>query len=296
MADLSTLAAVTADIHRGRFQTPPQTDQAMKRYIASALVGRRGPLIDASFIYQTYLRRPKVALYEDHPSVAPPWDLAYIGYLNEHGNANVTLVEALPWTGGDPEWSAYAAEAGNSFDGARWELRAWFFSGGQSGGRPIRTVGPIALTRVAVHEGGEPLDIHWVDLVGDGQPEQWDWSRWTALGVYSFMGARNIEVVDAPADRATRRRCARLGHQVSVLAVTESGRRGSSGGCAGGPLASPLHSVRGHFAHYGACCSHHEPRGLLFGRHTARVWVPQHAVGDIGVGTVDQVFVPEGSA
>lgn len=53
-----------------------------------------------------------------------------------------------------------------------------------------------------------------------------------------------------------------------------------------------LHSVRGHVAHYGDCCpGRHEPGGLLSGRTTGRVWVPQHARGVAALGQTHQTYV-----
>lgn len=55
--------------------------------------------------------------------------------------------------------------------------------------------------------------------------------------------------------------------------------------------AVPARSRRRPVHHYGDCCpGRHEPRGLLFGERTGRVWVPQHARGDAEMGTTRQTF------
>ena len=286
---MSALAQVVDDIRRGKVRRGLK-DRALHVAVNDvAKAATDAPLVDATFIYDTYRRKKGIAIYEDHPSILPPWEVAWIGYRNEHGNANATMVVADDW---EPSM-AWESEHGNSLDGAAHRLSLWFFGGGRSQGKPSPTFGPIALTRVAVHESGEPLDILWVDLLQDGKPEQWDWSRWTVLGVYGFLNSRNIEVIpDNGMRRPDRRREQRLGIRSHVLTVKPTGSRRAATGAAGGdPVLLPMSSVRGHYAHYGACCRHHEPGGLLFGKLTGRVWVPQYARGDDEVGTVEQTFV-----
>lgn len=288
------LAKVVADLQAGRVMNPPNlpSRSPVFRAVTSLATTAVGPLVDATMIYETYLRKPQIALYEDHPCIAPPWGQAFIGYRNEHGNANVTFTYAVPWEKMRPG-DRWESEHGYDVDEAKWCLWLWMFSGGRNGtGRKVPTVGPIALTQIAVAEDGHPIDIHWVDIMRDGKPEQWDWSRWTVMGAYTLLNCRNVTIAEQHMPRAAVRRERRLGVRSHVLVVTGKGSRSQGEAVEiAGDDAPPLHSVRGHFAHYGACCRHHEPRGLLFGKYTGRVWVPDHARGSDETGTVDQTFV-----
>ena len=285
------LARVVGDIRRGRVTIPPRVRfSRIHRAAAAQARASDGPLVDATMIYQTYLRKPQIAIYEDHPSICPPWTEAFIGYRNEHGNATVTFTRATPWS--EIGRDAWESEHGYDLSEAHWCLWLWMFSGGfSSTGERYPTFGPIALTQIAVAEDGTPLDIHWVDILGQGEPEAWDWSRWTVLGTYTLLNCRNVTIAEQHLARAAQRRERRYGARSHVLVVTGHGTSSPGGPGAGAGDAAPLHSVRGHFAHYGACCRHHEPRGLLFGRHTGRVWVPDHARGSAETGTVDQTFL-----
>lgn len=290
---MSALAEVVNDIRKRRVVRPPTVNAKLHESIVDLAANADGPLVDATFIYDTYIRKPEIAIYEDHPSICPPWTEAFIGYRNEHGNANITYTWAHPWEEmGGNEWES---EHGHDLSEAKWCLWLWMFSGGRAKNNTVRnpTCGPIALTQIAVAEDGTPIDIHWTDLMQDGRPEQWDWSRWAVLGTYNFLNMRNIDVVEARLPKPEWRAERRLGIRSHVLTVKPTGksRTGSTG--QGEPLngVAPLHSVRGHMAHYGQCCRHHEPRGLLFGRYTCRVWVPAHARGDADTGTVDQTFI-----
>jgi len=112
-----------------------------------------------------------------------------------------------------------------------------------------------------------------------------------ALQSIAFLHCHNVQTsnVSAPAKvQAKRRRRGRLpliDYQTIRLQVPR--RRGDSRASDGAESDErALHIVPGHFAHYGACCASHEPRGLLFGKLTAVVWMPTHARGSARLGRV----------
>lgn len=287
---MSALAKVVHDIRKRRVARPGPIAAKLHEGVVGLATKAPGPLVDATFIYDTYRQKEQIAVYEDHPAIRPPWAEAFIGYRNEHGNAVITYVWACPWKA--MEDKIWESEHGHDLTESKWCLWLWMFAGGRSKGKPTPTHGPIALTQIAVAEDGTPIDIHWTDLMRDGKSESWDWSRWTVLGVYNFLNMRNVELVEAPLPGHLYRVERRLGIRSHVLAVTSTGKSRTGGRPSNGQTdAAPLHSVRGHVAHYGACCRHHEPRGLLFGKLTARVWVPPHARGDVETGSVEQTFI-----
>lgn len=290
----SSLAETLADIRRGNVRRHPSIPVKVHRLVVEGARDSGGPLVDATMIYDTYRDRPAIAIYEDHPCILPPWRQSFVGYRNQHGNANVTWVDVNPWADiGDMAWES--EHEGQDTSGAEWCYWLWFFGGGRSsGGGAVPTFGPTALTQIAVAADGTPIDIHWVDLLNTGRPAEFDWSRWTVLGVFNLLNCQNTELVEASMARPDRRREQRLGIRSHVISVRPT-RKVSNRRRQGGPsddVSVPLHSVRGHVAHYGDCCpGRHPANGRLFGRVEGRVWVPQHARGAPDVGEVDQTFV-----
>lgn len=116
----------------------------------------------------------------------------------------------------------------------------------------------------------------------------------TVLATFSLLNSTNCSIVESPLSRPLRRAEQRYGVRSHVIQVTTSNRARRGDSRAGEPstITYPLSSVRGHHAHYGDCCPRfHEPKGLLFGKLTGRVWVPQYARGDESVGRVEQTFI-----
>lgn len=124
-------------------------------------------------------------------------------------------------------------------------------------------------------------------LVGTDQ----DWfvrALSAALQTIAFLHCKNVvvEQVEPPAKvRAKRHKKGKPALRYNVLRLDVPRRQGSGGGSAN-PDPHALHIVAGHFAHYGGCCPHHVPKGLLFGRLTGVYWVPSHVRGDRIVGKV----------
>ena len=102
----------------------------------------------------------------------------------------------------------------------------------------------------------------------------------------SFMHCRNVRVQEispppklAKAHQRRRRRplltyhVLEIDHMKSVL--EREGRASTSG------LQKALHICRGHFATYGK-----DGKGLLFGKHSGRYWIPMHTRGSVEQGMV----------
>lgn len=288
------LAELVGNIRRGRCIIAtdwPHAPLAVEAVIDTKEHSELVPLIDATFIYDSYRQRDEVWLYEDHPSLLPPWQECFIGYRNIHGNAVVSYVIADPWR---PEFAwRTAGEEGNDLTGAAWRISIFMFaSGTDTEGFHVSAIGPIAYSRIAINADGRPLDIGWVEIAEGQGSKGGDWSRFTTLGVFSFMNCRNIEIVEPNYSRAHRRREDRSGGpRSSVLTISERGRRTPGKAGPGEPIQTPMTSVAGHYRHYGDCCpGQHEPRGLLFGKYTCRIWDPQRARGVAEAGKVEQRF------
>lgn len=121
-------------------------------------------------------------------------------------------------------------------------------------------------------------------------------------GMILTGNCRNVHVVDGPRPerKVAAKQTKKLGRPPLTYSVVKidpfKGRRASSGGTAGGTGRSVrMHTVPGHFAHFGNCCpGSHEARGLAFGKLTGMFWVPQHVRGSLSEGAVvhDYVITP----
>lgn len=234
----------------------------------------KGSVVDATSLYHSLLDRDRpVALYEDHPDVAPPLDAAVVGYTNQHGNVLCSCL-LVDDTGTQWETAEHV-----DWDRVRWRVLVFVVMGGRSAKGPLPTMGPMHAWSLAVYDDGEPADLHWVQLCPDIDMTYWDMANLVLLGTLNFLNASNVTLEEPTRQRAAAKRIARTGVQVHELVVRPVGRRSrSSGGDAAG--AVPLTSVRGHWARYGERYG----RGLLFGRYEGRFWIPSHARGSEALG------------
>ena len=291
------IAEVVANLRDDRWLSVVK-EPAMLTFAAKMASGAALTVVDSTKIYEGLVAKTDpVALYEDHPCIAPPWDVCSIVYENQHGNVVVMVTgasehERSPDGGfvAEPRW-----ETAESIDWAtvRWVITTCIFSGGRSQGKRCPTAGPLFVFQHAVGEHGEPLDLHWVDPTGRSKDRglgEWDMAQLVHLGTLNFMSARNIELAEPKRPRPQQKRIARTGVRVQELHVFPASRSRSGGGT-GAPLSTAAHGVVGHWAHYGDCCPHHEPRGLLFGRLTGKVWVPTHVRGSSEIGEITHEYV-----
>lgn len=270
------IANVVADLHTGRVRLLDPHSTGIADHAHARI--HQPTVVDCTAIYQSLIAKDDpVYIYEDHPSIAPPWPEAAYAYRNEHGN--VIVMHATTVDADSRRWdTAHPVD----WDAVRWVVETFVWVGGRSrelGG--FITTGPVHMWQYAIGAAGQPLDLHWVQLVGDYPMQHWDMAHLVLLGGLNFLNCSNVDAVEPRRPRAERRRIARTGVRVHEIVVRTAGRTshtvatGDGGGV-------PLTSVRGHFAHHGNCCPDvHEPRGLLFGRLTGRYWKPAHARGAV---------------
>ncbi len=240
------IARVVADLRTGRYTVGPDFDPTLLK-LADMLARRADvPVVDATSIYESLMaRNDSIDLYGDH-TIPPAWVGAQVCYVNQHGNVMVMpTIAAERERDGDgwssiPEWKL--TDEPVDWTQCRWIVEAMIFVGGRSDtlGVPMPTRGPVFVLRYAVGPQGEPLDLHWVDLLrraqsGARMPEEWDMAMLTHLGVLDFLACRNVTLVEVQhPNRAAARRAARVGVTVSTLTVRPMGRT-SRGGTKGPP-------------------------------------------------------------
>lgn len=283
------IARVVSDIRTGRARSAlSMSDPADRRLTAfAARAGAEpGPTVDTSAIYRSLAENPRpVYLYEDHPSIAPPWDHATICYANEHGNviAMDLTAQDLRDTPPDPASPPWAANAECDWFRVRWVMDVFVWVGGRSGaGDRVPTHGPRHLWQLAVYDDGEPADIHWVQLIPEDQypMKHWDMANLVLLAALNFMSARNVELVEPSRSRAETRRLERIGVSPEVIHVFPAGRQTRRAEGAPSEGSVPLTSVRGSWARYGPKYG----KGLLFGKYEGKFWRPPTARGDVEAG------------
>lgn len=283
MSTADAIARVITDLRRGQVFPAVEDSRLWKVYLD---VAGHGPVVDVTPIFMTqvlHLRRFNV--YDDYPCVAPPWPVAQFAWENTFGNIYVMSLNAAE-VNGHPHhrWETHEPIR---WEEVRWVLDGFLTMGGysQTDAGPVRTFGPLYLWEIAVAADGRPLDVHWVDLFYDVAPEHsarlqeqglYDNAILTVMAALRFLNCRNIEAVEPKRERHERRRLERAGVKIQTLVVYPVGRRGGRKASAIDLSAgTALTSVRGHFACYGP----EYGRGLLFGRHSGRYWIPAHARG-----------------
>lgn len=277
---------VVADLKAGRCRNPVEGGRVGLRS------GQEGTVVDATALYHSIVERDEpVALYEDHPCIAPPWPSFMVCYENEHGN--VVIMHGLVSdraTGNDWTWD-WRPECEVDEDRLRWRIDVIVYVGGRGKSGPAPTTGPLHSWKFLVYDDGEPADLHWEQIVPEYPMENWDMAHLVVLGALNFMNCRNVDIVDPERPRPERRRVERTGVTVHTINVFPTGKatRSPKGEPLGG--STPLSSVRGHFAEYGV-----NGKGLLFGKYAGRFWIAQHARGDTAAGDAtgnDYRLVPE---
>lgn len=288
------IARVVDDLRRGRFQIQGTRIEGFADMVRGMLPPE-AKVVDATAIFQGVLASDEVRLYEDHPCITPPWTYATFGYVNGFGNVHAMVTKTYEITDENrDDHVQYRWETDNpvDWDRVRWTTVVYVFIGGRSltNHRALPTSGPHILYEHAIYDDGSPADLHWVQVDQRFDVEDWTNAQLTLLGSLNFLNCRNVELVEPERPRPQRRRLDRIGVKVTEINVFPMGKQTRSG--KGKPSAGvPLTPVRGHFAHYGACCPHHEPRGLLFGKYEGKFYVPQHARGSTDHGEYRQESV-----
>lgn len=279
------IAKVVADVRAHNVRVPKGKGlQTVHDYALDMI--EHPTVIDATAIYLSLLDRDEVWVYEDHPCIAPPADETTVCYQNGHGNVMVMHASVVPGPFTEPVWETNAPVA---WGRVKWTLNTFVYIGGWSDelAEPFATSGPVHAWRFAIYDDGEPADLHWIHLVEDYDLEHWDMAHLVLLGTLNFLNCRNVELVEPRRPRGERRRLERIGgpavHVLNIYPIGRSTRGRSNGEPVGG---TPLTSVRGHFAHYGP----QYDRGLLFGKHAGRFFIPQHARGEREAGEVEHTY------
>jgi hypothetical protein len=297
-----SIAEVVADIRAGRVQHPAATDR-IGTELSHLMLGRAQlsqPVVDCQEIFSQQLARKEIRMYDDWPSVTPPWVDAIFGYVNTYGNTVILQVHRADHDGtilGHGAW-----RTGNPVDWARvkWISEAAIWIGGRSTttNRTIPTSGPCHIIRHAIRDDGVPEDINWIALLaGRGQfgthieiddpaVAIWEAAMVTLSATLNFLNASNVGVAVPARSRAERRRIARTGVDVQTIVVRPPGKR-RAGDSRIRPIDSMetvLSPVRGHFSHYGERYG----RGLLFGKLEGKFWIPGHVRGAADAGDVPQ--------
>ena len=247
------------------------------------------PIIDLQTIYDDFSAGTEPVNYYE-TELRPPWINAMWAYENRHGNPILLMTATSDVRENESDkddiWEVKGADHDVDWDRVRWRWAIIFWTARADG-----VYGPLFTSKIAVYDDGTPADISYQCMFpGDhplGNPAVFETELAMLLKGVDIANCRNVEAVPAhpSGDRAARRRVQRaLGDvKVSTLSISPTGKSYQGPRSQGGQ-GTPLTSVRGHVAHYGACCSHHEPKGLLFGRYTCRVWVPEHSRGDENLG------------
>lgn len=249
------IARVVSDLRTGRALSALSSSPEDRRtsVLAARLAAQPGPTVDASAIYRSLVAADApVHIYEDHPSIAPPWDHATVCYVNEYGNVLAMDLTATDLRDGSRDPAALPWEAQEECDWSRvrWLMHVFVWAGGRSksAGGPVPTHGPRHMWQIAVYNDGEPADIHWLHLIPEYPMEHWDMANLVLLAALNFMGARNVELVEPSRPRAETRRLARIGVSPEVIHVFPAGRQSRSTDVGASDQGStPLTSVRGHF-------------------------------------------------
>lgn len=292
MSAAEAIANVVADIKHGRISIPgerPVPRDLLSQWLDSDDI-QDAITVDASALYRTIQPSTSlVDLYGDHQCIAPPWDKAYLGFENRHGNVIVSQMFVKDSERHGPITPADRWDTENpvDWDEVRWIVGCIIWVGGRSNttGRAIATSGPVYMEQYAIYPDGAPADIHWTQFFDGWDANASEMHMRINLGVLNFMNCRNVDIVEPTRPRPERRRIERTGvrvHTINVFPVgkaTRGSRRDGDG--------VPLHSVRGHFALYGP----EHGRGLLFGKHAGRFFRPQHARGAADHGEIEHDYV-----
>lgn len=299
------IAELVGDIRAGRVNHPGAFDaeggRASKHYLQRAQLPQ--PVVDCTAIYDAYLKSDRgVSLYDDHPSMTPPWADALLCYVNRFGNVNALQVHRRDWDGSTPNVRDWFTQNEVDWPRVRWIAETAIWIGGRTGdGKYMPTSGPCHLLRHAINDDGSLADLNWVALmrrrgpsgdaheVGDPHTDAWDTATVMVGATLNFLGASNVEVAEPDRPRPTRRRLARTGVTVQTIVVRPPGKRRAASSTprpieAGEQVFSP---VRGHWAKYGI-----DGRGLLFGKLSGKYWISAHVRGQEDAEPRDYVLQP----
>lgn len=290
------IAKVVRDLRMGRYNRIPE-DLPDKVYDAwnALFVFDDVPIIDATKLYENFIGGKQIFVYEDHV-MCPPWPIALVCYVNDHGNVHVMLTistDRVEYT--RSLWQPKDQEHRIDWDKVEWIVTSFMWLGGRGGGQAIPTSGPCQAWDMAVNGDGYMQDLRWTNFMPDVDKVMWDNAIIAVLQTYNFMNCVNVEIAEPHRTRQSSRRIQReIGFtKVNEIVVRPISKSGTGGSYNPSGFQMPLHSVRGHFARYGP----QYDRKLLFGKYSGRFWIPGHARGNAEVGVREHTYIidPESS-
>ena len=290
------IASVVADLRKGNVRRIAEDIDDATWNVWLQLLEQPHPVIDATKIFCNF-NDSYVGLrpYEDHV-LCPPWDVALIGYANSHGNVHVILTITVLHE--DRITAIWESTEDHVIDWGRvkWITTALVFLGGRGDHdtEPIRTGGPAHAWTLAIDADGTCQDLRWVHMLPQHSKSLWDGAMLTMLQTINFMNCVNVEIAEPHRPRHEQKRIQRLiggdsVNEIVVRPISKSRQQGET--YFPGDFATPLHTVRGHFARYGP----EHGRKLLFGKYSGRFWIPSHAWGTEAAGTREHLYLPEPS-
>lgn len=303
------IAEVVADIRANRTHHPAANDADGVK-LSMGLLRRAQepqPVVDCTAIFRMQLGAESVAMYEDYPQVTPPWENAFLCYVNTFGNVVCLQVNRAEWDGHAPTRAEWFTDNPVDWAAVRWIATTAVWLGGVSGdGRPMQASGPCHIFRHAIRADGSAEDINWVALLAKrGQYKEvreiedpnggvWQAAMVTLQASLNFLNASNVDIAEPARPRPERRRIERSGVQVQTIVVRPPGKRRQSTGAVRplGAGESALSPVRGHFAHYGPTYG----KGLLFGKYAGKFYIPSHVRGEGESEPRDYVLKPAGAS
>jgi len=283
-------------------------DEAIDNFLRR-MQSEKAPAIEISEVAKVYLADGKTWKIEDFPCVAPPfrcfWLEARLPYPGVRCGCAVSAEESRTSTA--HRWSCRAdiIVAQDPIDPVY--LGAYFCFVDSSGtlvGLPDelrkKVDGHPGTITLAHDITGPPRAIFMpsprlgTDSVGKRlvldtiQP----WASWIVgltLCALSFLHCRGVTLLDAPPvsaklarARERRGKAPLVRFEVLQIGPAVHRLRQESNTPDGESIKRALHICRGHFIHYDG----QDGRGLLFGKHKAIVWQPQHVRGTLEAGKV----------
>lgn len=285
------IAKVVADLRAGSYLKLAK-DVPDEVYAAwNQLFKLNSPIVDATKLYENFIDNKRIALYEDHV-MCPPWPVALVCYVNDHGNVHVMLTMATQKVDDVLHWQPKGQEHRVDWNEVKWVVSSFLWLGGRGKGQPIPTAGPCQAWDMAVNEDGSMQDLRWTNYVPHVNREEWDNCIIAVLQTYNFLNCINVEIAEPHRTRAEHKRIQReIGdykvNEIRVRPITKSRQQGET--YYPNDFTLPLHTVRGHFARYGPDYN----RKLLFGKYAGRFFIPAHARGSEDAGIRDHNYTIE---
>lgn len=293
------IARVIRDIRTGNV-TQVHNDEGMAALNAdTAALATSGEVIDVTPVWARWMDGEGSRIYEDH-RVCPPWDNAFLGFVNGYGNVTVVSLRAVDITQSvemrdvvmgslAEQWDSLADTHTIDWDRVRWVMHGVVYMGGRGHDQPVQTLGPLHLWRIAVYPDGEIADINWIQVTEVVDMAKWDTAMMVMLDTFNLANCVNVHICEPDRPRPQAKRLHRAGvkvNEIHIRPVSKSYR--GKGTPLSDALMTPLTSVRGHMAVYGT-----DGRGKLFGKYTGRYWIPPHIRGSEAVGTAVHEYTVE---